>query len=178
MGRSQRIGTFFRGLMMLITSIALCLYPDEAYPVVASLLGLSFLIAGIRRFIYYMTMARHMVGGRMVLYLSLLLIDLGIFTLSIVDVPLIYVMVYLFCIHGLTGVTEVLRAMEVKRMEGPWKRKMIHAVISIAFTVACLTSIRNSNLVVFIYSAGLFYSALTLIVTAFRNTGIVNVIEY
>ncbi|MBR3509908.1 MAG: hypothetical protein IKO03_14190 [Lachnospiraceae bacterium] len=168
----QRVKKVLLGLLMLAVAIGFMMEPsDEIYMAIVAILALGLAIEGIKDVVFYFMMARHMVGGKMILIQGVIILDFGLFTASLTDVPKIYILLYLIGIHAFSGVVEVLRAMEAKRaVEGPWKLKFSHGLVNFALAIACLIFIRNSNTALLIYSIGLIYSAIINILTAFRKT--------
>ena len=82
----QRFKSILAGILMLFFVALLLLLPNEAYYLVAGVLGLMLIIYGIRLLWYYLTMARHMVGGKTILYQSVIVIDLGLFSSTLMSV--------------------------------------------------------------------------------------------
>lgn len=173
MSLAQRIRSVLAGLVMMVGAFVLVSYPEEGFALVVAVLCLMLLGAGIRWVVYYFTMGRHMVDGKWSLYVGAFLFDLGFLTGSLTDVPKSYVMLYLVAGHLFTGLVSVLGALEAKRYESPWKLKMTHGVVNIVVSVVCLVLIRSLRAVVYLYSAGLVYSACMRIATALRRTSIV-----
>ena len=95
MTRINRIENFLIGLLMIAGSIALAINPEESLPVITAIMSVSLWIYGIRMMVYYLTMARHMVGGLRVLFRAILMLDLGYFAMGLTEIPLLYVMLYL-----------------------------------------------------------------------------------
>ena len=92
----QRIKKILFALLMIVVAVMLLALPDEdGLDVVLFILMLGFAIKGIKDIIFYFTMARHMVGGKMILFQGVVVLDFAMFTGSLTDVPRIYVMVYL-----------------------------------------------------------------------------------
>lgn len=171
----QRIRKILFGLGMLIVAIIMIASPsDEKYMFVVGVLALGLAIAGLKDIIFYFVMARHMVGGKMILIQGVIIFDFAMITGSLADVPKIYILLYLIGIHAFSGVVDVLRAMEARRtVEGPWKLKFSHGLVNFALAVACLIFIRRSNTALMIYSLGLIYSAVVRIFSAFRRTSFI-----
>lgn len=157
---------------MFAVALFFILFPsDEAYMIVVGILSLGLAIAGIKDIVYYFTMARHMVGGKMILIQGVIILDFAIVTGSLTDVPKIYILLYLIGVHAFSGVIEILRAMEARReVDGPWKMKFYHGVVNLTLATACLIFIRQSNTALIIYSIGLMYSAIVRLFDAFRKT--------
>ena len=170
MSLAGRIGNCILAAVQIALSLILVLVPQSGYFIVAGILGISLAAYGIRNIVYYISMARHMVGGRMILYFGLLLFDAGALILALSDVPPFYVMIYLIVIRALTGSIDILRALEQKKMGSrSWKFMFISGVIHILTAVVCAVFIKSANIAVYIYAAGLVYSAVTRIITAVRT---------
>ena len=171
----QRIRRILVGAVMIFFGILLIVDPsEESYQIIIGVLSLGLAIAGIKDILFYFTMARHMVGGRMILVQGVIILDFAIITGSMASVPRIYILLYLIVIHAFSGVVEILRAMEAKRtVAGPWKLKFSHGIINFALALACLVFIRKANTALLIFSVGLIYSAAVRILTAFRRTSFI-----
>ncbi len=144
---------------------------DEAYMAVVSILSIGLAVTGIKDIVYYYTMAKHMVGGKIILIQGVIILDFAIVTGSLTNVPKIFILMYLIGIHAFSGVVEILRAMEAKRVvEGPWKMKFSHGVVNLVLAIACLIFIRQPNTALIIYSIGLMYSAAVRLFSAFEKT--------
>jgi uncharacterized membrane protein HdeD (DUF308 family) len=147
---------------------------DEAYSVVVAILSIGLAIAGIKDIVFYFTMARHMVGGKMILIQGVIIFDFAIITGSLANVPKIYILLYLIGVHAFSGVIEIMRAMEARRtVDGPWKIKFSHGIVNLILAIACLIFIRQSNTALIIYSLGLMYSAVVRLFDAFRKKAFV-----
>ncbi|MCR5651377.1 MAG: hypothetical protein K6F86_09385 [Lachnospiraceae bacterium] len=168
----QRIKKILFSLCMFAVALFFILYPsDTAYKVVVAILSLGLAITGIKDIVFYFTMARHMVGGKMILIQGVIILDFAMITGSLADVPKIYILLYLIGIHAFSGVVEILRAMEAKKtVAGPWKIKFSHGVVNFILAIACLIFIRQSNTALIIYSLGLMYSAVVRFLSAFGRT--------
>lgn len=171
----QRITRVLIGLCMLAVSIVFLSAPsDDAYTFVILVLSAGLTIKGIKDIVFYFTMARHMVGGKLILFQGVIILDFAFFTISLSDVPKIYILMYLLAIHAFSGAVEILRAMEARRtVDGPWKLKFSHGIVNIALALSCLVFIKQANTALIIYSIGLGYSAVIRILGAFRRTAFI-----
>ena len=171
----QRIKKILFSLGMIAVALFFILYPsDDAYSIVVGILSLGLAIAGIKDIVFYFTMARHMVEGKMILIQGVIILDFAIITGSLASVPKIYIILYLIGIHAFSGMVEVLRAMEARRtVDGPWKIKFFHGVVNFILAIACLIFIRRSNAALIIYSIGLMYSAVVRLFDAFGKKAFV-----
>ncbi len=168
----QRIRGVFVGVLMLVFAVILIVNPsDDIYMLLIIILALGLVISGIKDIIFYFTMARHMVGGKMILIQGVIVLDFGILTGSLSNVPKFYVLLYLIGVHAFSGVVETLRALESKRaVDGPWKLKLSHGIVNFLLAAACLIFIKHADTALIIYGIGLVYSAVMRILTAFRRT--------
>ncbi len=171
----QRIKRILFSLCMLAVALFFFFNPsDPAYKIVVAILSLGLIIAGIKDIVFYFTMARHMVGGKMILIQGVIIFDFAIITGSLANVPKIYILLYLIGVHAFSGAVEILRAREAKNtVAGPWKMKFFHGAVNIILAIACLVFIRQSNTALIIYSLGLMYSAAVRLIDAFRKTAFV-----
>ncbi len=174
MSKLQRVRSFLSGILYLAFGMLLFLLSDGGYLIVVMAMGVGLFFTGVSEIAYFFTMARFMVGGRQSLYRGVLILNLAVFTLSLADVPKIYVLLYLFGIHGFSGLVDVLRSLEAKKMgANAWRLKFSHGVINLLLAAACLIFIKTPATAVYIYAIGLMYSALMRMITAFRRTAIV-----
>lgn len=174
----QRIQKFLSGLGMLLGSIILTLDPENGYHIIAFLLSISLMVSGIRFLFYYFTMARNMVGGKSILYRALILMDLGLFTWTTINIPKIYLICHLLISHGFSGLVDMLKAVEDKKLQSSsWRLSFIYGLGNLLTAVAAFTCLLNHStaLVVDIYCIGLAYSAIMQMVSAFRKTAIIYV---
>ena len=174
MSGGQRIKNILIGIAIILGALILIAFPEDGIIITAFFLSLSLIVYGIKTLIYYVTMARHMVGGRIMLYLAVIVLDLGMFTMMLTNIPKIYIVLYLVVVYAFAGVVSILRALEAKRYQAPmWKLSLISGIINVVIAILCIIFMRSTNMIVYLYCAGLIYSAIVRIVTAFRETAIV-----
>lgn len=176
MSKRQRIQNVILGLVMLYVSIVMIRFPDQGYLLIAILLSISFTLSGIQALFYYFTMARFMVGGKRMLFRGMIFLDLGLFTSTLVDSSKFYVILYIFVINAIAGAIGILRSREAKQYEAPsWKFSMAYGVVNLLMALFCIVFIWSTEVIVYIYCAGLIYDAIFRIVSAFRRTAIISV---
>ena len=168
----QRIRTFLSGLLMMIAAVLFVILPgDDKYMVIIGIIAVGLAFKALNDIIFYFVMARHMVGGKMILFQGVVVLDFAILAASMSHVPKIYILLYLAGIHAFSGVVETLRAMEARRtVEGPWRMKLGHGIVNFLLALACIIFIRRIDTAVLIYSLGLIYSAVIRMIGAFRRT--------
>jgi uncharacterized membrane protein HdeD (DUF308 family) len=162
---------------MLLFCVFIFLNPKAGYRFAALIIILSMLYFGLKLLIYYQTMARHMVGGKAMLFLSILILDFGVFVFTIVDTPMLFLLVYLLLFHGFSGAISILRAMEVRRFSsGVWVLNLAAGVLNLGVALGAVVSavvFRSITALAYLYLVGLLYSAIVRIASAFRRTEIV-----
>ena len=171
----RRIRTFLSGLLMMIAAVLFVIIPgDDKYMIIIGIIAVGLAFKALNDIIFYFVMARHMVGGKMILFQGVVVLDFAILAASMSHVPKIYILLYLAGIHAFSGVVETLRAMEARRaVDGPWKMKFSHGIVNLVLATACLIFIRQSNTALIIYSLGLMYSAVVRLFDAFGKTAFV-----
>jgi len=174
---TQRIGKILRALVLCLTAWVMFKLGEQGFALVSALLSFGLIVFGARNLLYYFTMARHMVDGHSILYLGVIAFDFGIFTLSISDQYGVFIVLYLLGAHAFSGVIGILRAREARQFEAPsWKISLAEGIANIGVAVAAVVFglfLGNMRSLTMIYAAGLIYSALLNLLSAFRKTAIV-----
>ncbi|MCR5338272.1 MAG: hypothetical protein K6E75_06915 [Lachnospiraceae bacterium] len=174
MTKLQRVKEIIWGLMMILAALIMLIVPKEGYDFVIAILSLVYTVKGINTIIYYFTMARFMVGGKNSLYMGIILLDFGILTGTLTDVPHYYVLLYLITLHAFSGVVEILRSLEAKRYGArSWKLKMGHGMLNFAMSAVCIIFMKQMPVAVIVYATALLYSAVLRIISACRRTKLV-----
>ena len=116
MSSFQRIQNIVIGLITIVIAISMMALPERGYGLAALLISISFAFSGLRTLIYYFTMARFMVGGKRILFRGLILLDLGLFTFTLVDNSKLYVILYLVIIHAISGAISIVKSLQVTEL--------------------------------------------------------------
>ena len=169
----QRIRIIIYGLMMIGGAVLIMLRQDVGLSAIVAIFSIALIVYGIRKIIYYIFMARHMVEGLSMLFLGVIILDVGIFTASVITASGIYIMLYLIVVHAFSGVIDILHAVESKKNRAHWKLNLVQGIINILITVACGIFIQSTEIAVYIFGAGLIYSGITRIISAFRRNAII-----
>ena len=175
MSKAQRIKEVLVGLLSIVSAVVMITLPELGYALVALFMCVSLVIYGLQRLGYYFTMARYMVGGKTVLYLGILLFDMGILAGSMNETPQPLIMLYLLAGHLLSGVVSIMRAREQRSFDAPWRLTLAEGIANVLIAVSCIVFLRSTSMVVYLYGCGLIYAACLRIVTAFSRTVIVYV---
>ena len=177
MTNMQRVKKVLLALLMMLCAGVMILYPEPGYVIVAVIVTFSLIVYGLRMLLYYFTMARHMVGGKTVLYIGIIIFDLGILTLTTIDDPKLFIVIYLLGVHVFSGFMALLHALEAKRLNSPdWKRILAGGVLNLAVAVLAVVAgffLRSQASLSYLYAACLFWSACVELISAFRKTAIV-----
>ena len=171
MTKLQKLKNASFGLIMVITAVIMAKYPRDAYEFVIAFMTMGFFISGVATLGYYFTMARYMVGGRLIHYRGVVLFDFALITGALVDVPRIYVLIYLATIHLFSGLVEILRSNEARGNGGKsWRLKLVHGLVDMVVAIGCIVLARKTNTAVYVYCFGIFYSGIIRVIQAFRKT--------
>lgn len=174
MTKTRRISEFITGLLMLVTAALILSFPKEGYYIVILLLSLNMIVSGMGNLIYYFSMSRYAVGGRISLYKGVILLDFGMLTASISDIPHFYILLYLIIMHGFSGIIDVLRTRESIQLGAKsWKLNLAQGIFNLLISVLCIILIRQTNTASIIYAIGLAVSAIGRIINAFRRKAFV-----
>ena len=177
MNSMKRVKKVLQALLMLLCACFLVVDPKDGFYIVAFIVSVSLIAYGVRTLLYYFGMARHMVGGKSILFIGIIVTDLGVFILTTVDDPKLFIVVYLLAVHAFSGAMGVLQALEAKRYASPsWKWSLLGGIANLTVAVLAVVAgllLRSTASLSYIYAATLFYSACVQLVSAFRKTAIV-----
>ena len=172
MSRMKRVRIFLGGLLTILYAAILFAAGEEGYPVVVTLISLSMLVRGANYLIYYLRMARHMVGGKSILFNGIIALDLGLFASTLTDVPPACIMLYLMATHLYSGVVDVMHALESKRLGSHWRLSFAYGAANVLLAALCAVSLNAPERLAMIYAAGLFYTGCLRIASAVRRSAI------
>lgn len=171
MNSFQRLKKILAGCLMFLCGVFFLLYPDNAYIMLAVILAIALAIKGIRDIYFYFSIARYMVGGKMILFQGVIMLDFAMLSGALTNLPQPMVMVYLIVVHLFSGVVEVLRAMEAKKtVNGSWKLKFCHGIINLLLGLVCFATIWHPSIPIIVFSLGLMYSGVMQVIEAFQKT--------
>ena len=177
MSRIGRILNVIAALFMIAVAV-LMFYLDAIHGLRLVLLVIQagMTLRGLRAIVYYLSMARHMVGGKNVLFRGMIFLDLGIFAGMIFSHPAAYILIYISLLHIFTGTVSVLRANESRKIGSSWRLKMAFGITNILLALIvmiCGIAFGRLRIAVWAYSIGLIYSSVLSIISSFRHTEIV-----
>ena len=177
MNSLQRFKEILLGLLLIF--YALVIMYDRDYPqlLIVSTICLYLIFDGIRKMVYYVKMARHMVGGKSFLYQGIIVLDIALFTIGLIQMSKFLIMIYLMGVYAFSGAIDILRALEAKKNGSPsWNMKLISGCIRVAATIALFIIgifFRESSVLIYGYCINLGYAAVMRFINAFRRTAIV-----
>ena len=177
MGKFRRVLNILAGIgMMLVGAALMIMETADGLRFVLFFIQVGMTLRGLRSLYYYLTMARSMVGGKSVLYRSMVYLDLGVLAGSLLDNPIVYTVVYLAVIHVFAGAVSIMRANEARKIGGHWRLKMVYGVTGVLLAAAVVifgVVLGRHEVAAYVYGLGLIYSAVLRIAGAFRRTDIV-----
>lgn len=141
------------------------------------ILGTGLTLRGFHHLIYYFSMARYMVGGKQVLFRTVILLDLGIFTSTLSRSPSIYIILYIAGAQLFSGAVALLRANESRQTgSSRWKYTAAYGLMHIALFILVIAFglfMHSTEFAVYVYAVGLIGTAFHRFIQAFRRTAIV-----
>ncbi len=174
MTKAGRIGNVLLGIIIILVGILLGRGGAAPYPFIILILGITMIAGAVRLFSYYVTMARFMVDGKVILYRAVIILDVGLFTVSLTNVPVVFLVMYLAGIHAFSGIIDILRASEAKKLQAPsWKMNLSYGIVNLSMAILSLIFIKTVAVAVMIYAIGLIYSGVMRIIQAFRKTAVI-----
>ena len=177
MSKMERFRTFIRGIFTVIFAIVMFFVSEDGIRLIAMILGITVVLYGVRMLHYYSSMARHMVGGKITLYLGIVSLCFGLFTFSILDSSRLFLVIYLIAMYIFTGAVELMNGLEKKKYNAPgWRRKIIYGAVCVLVGILAIilgVFTRSLSALVYMYAAGLFTSGVIRVGQAYKKTEIV-----
>ncbi|MBO4390270.1 MAG: DUF308 domain-containing protein [Lachnospiraceae bacterium] len=176
MTKTKRVIHIIQAFFMMLLALILFTIPEEGIVFVILIIGFTLSISGIGTLIYYFQMARSMVGGKIMLYRGIIVLDLGLFILSLTGQQAIYLILCTSAIQAVTGIFSILRAYETKKVGSKrWILSFIYGLLLISLMIIVVFSwIFQSEPIfaVYVYAFGLVLSAIEKAVKACKKTAI------
>lgn len=176
MGRLQRIWNVIIGVLLAVSAAILAAYPDHdtALSVVCWTLFAILLAYGVRTLGYYLTMARHMVGGKRLLCIGIIMVDASFLLIPAAQeqyLASLYLTITYIVVAGLN----IVQALDIRKFGGSWKWRMAQGVVSLCIAVLCVVDWQNAELIVVFFAIGLAYEAFMRVVMALRRQAIIHI---
>lgn len=176
MTKLQRFNSFVGGLLTVLFGVILYSAPFLGTDLISLVMTVTLLLMGIKSLYFYATMSRHMVGGLYSLFYGIILTDLGICAYMINSFPAIYVMLYLLVIHSIYGMTDIMVALQARKMRSKsWRIKLLTGIGNMGLGVLALYfGLTGDDIfrVIYIYALGMVYTGIMRMANAFRRTAV------
>ncbi len=177
MTKAKRVLAFLQGSGLIVLSLLLFLAPEDGLGLVIVLIGIPLLARGVGAVFYYFRMARYMVGGKLVLYRGIIFLDLGILTLSISASQDIIILLGVAGANVFAGAIAMARSFEAKKIGSRrWIPRGVYGLVMLASAVAVNVTVlyqHQITIAVYVFAAGLVYTAMQRFSRAFRRSAIV-----
>lgn len=176
MSKVRRVLTIIASLIAIEGSIALMTIPDIAYEVLALGVGMMLVYYGVRYIIYYITNAQHMVGGKWFMLIGIIMFDMGTFAIAIFDRAQVITIVYIIITHFVVTVLGAIRTVGDRKDNNPrWKISLAQTIAGFIQITLSVIFINHSMIPLYLYCIYAIYSAILMIISAFKKTAIVYV---
>ena len=87
----QRVRSVIIGILLIISAFFIAFFPDSGHIIAILILGTTLIVYGIRFLLYYFNLAKNMVDGRMFLYISIIMIDIGAMSFAFGNVSKVFI---------------------------------------------------------------------------------------
>ena len=159
---------------LISVAVLLAFLGEKGQKLIGLIMGVSLIIYGIRCLVAYFLKFRYTVGGRMQLYIGIIVMDLGLLIFSSYNGSSFLILIYLLGFRFVLGGIDVARALEARKNRAPWKVKLAVGIISLATVLLCII-LRDPEIVVDVFCFGLLLSTVEHIITAFQRNRIVTI---
>ena len=117
MSRTRRILNIIGAIFKIQAALFLMFIPEIGFRLIAMFVGFMLTYKGLRYLIYYLTHAQHMVGGKRILLIGLILFDMGVFSAILYDQAQAIMIIYVVAGHLIAAVLNIVRTVGNKRWQ-------------------------------------------------------------
>lgn len=176
MTKTKRVFTIIGAFLAIQGSLILMLVPNYALEIIAVGLGFTLVFYGLKYLLYYLTHAQHMVGGKWFLLIGLILLDVGIFAGTVYDKAKVLTILYIAGAHLIGAGLNIVRAVGNRKDNNRgWKTDMAQGIGNIILVLLCIIFMHDVVIPVYIYCISAIYTAILMLISAFKKTAIVYV---
>ena len=155
---------------ILLGALILVLFPEDAIETIAGVMSIIMFVIGLMYMYYYVSLGRFMVGGRMIFYIGLILLDFAIMSGTLIYKSDRYLLLYLIVMNAFYGVIQILHARQGKKYGSKgWRFKLFNGIVNLLISLCCIIFITSGNNVVYIFAAGLVHTALVNFVSGVQK---------
>ena len=177
MSKGKRVGSVLVGLLTILLSLLLFLWPEIGMVVIIIVIAFTLTFYGLGLLTLYSALTRHMVGGKYILYLGMVVFRLGLLTFTMTGVRTLPVFIYLFAMFIFSGALDVMKAFEEKKNKAPfWIPRLLFGLLAISLgilSVICCFFLKSQEGLTVLFAIALLYNGFTRIIKAFRKTSVV-----
>ena len=177
MSKSKRVGYVLTGILIILLGLYLLLFPTYGIQVILLIIAASMTFYGLGLLTHYSSLSRHMVGGKYILYLGMIIFSLGIFTFTMRETRTLPVFIYLFVLFMFSGVLDVMKAFEEKKNKAPlWILRLLFGLLTVTMGILAVVScfvLKSTEGLTYLFSLALLYVGVSRIFKAFRKTAVV-----
>ena len=166
---STRILNLLHAIALIFLIMLLLAIPDIAPQLIAGVLGLTLIVLGIRSLISYVVTFRHMIRGKLTLYMGVLTLDMGLLIMHVQSNSRLIILIFLLGFRLFSGAINLAQALQSRKIGGQWRFKAVTGILNLGIALVGLLFIRHTETLIYIYSIGLAFSAVEKIIAAFRK---------
>ena len=178
MTKIKRIKTVLAGLFTILMALILIFMPEGGVSLIIFIIGVYLFMFGIHLLGFYSKLARYMVGGKFIMYFGFIILNLGVFTITMADEHKGIVILYLLILLGVAGGVDVFRGIEEKRnADKTWFAKFAWGLTEITLAILPLVFGFRSNggerVVIVVFALVLIYKGVWKIIDGFKKSAII-----
>lgn len=171
MGGISRTTALVTGLLMIVSGFLLVTI-DGSEGFVAAALVLMLFWRGLKCVLTYVWMCRHMVAGKRLLWIGVILLDLAMVAFTVVDAPEVTIGFYLVLTYLYRGGVDVARAVMGRADDPLWWQKLFGGLFRLMVALVCVLGVRTPAFLVVVWCMGLIAEGAIRIYEGLRPTAV------
>ena len=176
----RRIVNIIIGLGTIAFAFLIMFLGRDGLLVVMAIFEIGLLVYGIYLLFYYFIMARHMVGGQLMLFLGLFVLGLSTVILKVTQVPERGLAIIVAFALLLAGGLDIVRSFEIKTRgsQTSWRFTLVSGIIEAILSLfSLIIGLINPAFTAIMLGLSFLYSGVSRVVAAFRRYNWMRVIK-
>ena len=171
MTNGAQVRSIFVGMLMIFCGAAVILFEgaEQWIPIV---LGLMLCWRGISTLYSYFSILRRAVASKRVMWIGIIIFDLGVMALATYDRPTFVIVTYLVLTHAVEGGINIARGF-LSSADGPrWRESVLMGVFRLCIAISCIVFMHDYAMLDIIWGIGFIAEGIMRIVSSLRPTAV------
>lgn len=171
MTNGAQLRGIFVGLLMIICGAAVILF-DGAEQWIPIVLGCMLCWRGISTLFSYFSVLRRTVASERVMWIGIIIFDLGVLALVTYDRPTFVIVTYLVVTHVVEGGINFARGILSRADDPRWRESVLMGLLRLCIAISCIVFMHDYAMLDIIWGLGFMVEGIMRIASSLRPTAV------